>query len=124
MLGRTLIVNISGQKSDPFAAHSGVLQGSHMGSLLFIVFVNNLIFVVKYAIEFLIAHDLKLSKVANSDKDQIELQDDSGSIMRWSDMNCLDFNIGKCNIASFPKAKGIAFDYEYKFSNILLKRPF
>lgn len=60
-------MNINGQKSDPFTAHLGVNQRS----LLFIVFGNDLVFIVKFAIEFIFADDFKLLKVLSSDRHQI-----------------------------------------------------
>lgn len=61
---------------------------------------------------FVFVHDLTFADGLNSDRDQIELQEDLDLIIRWCDMNCQDFNIDKCNIVSFHKANSMKRIFE------------
>ena len=82
---------------------SGVSQGSVLGPLLFLIMVNDLIQVVKYAKCLLYADDLKLVQKINKDVTPEHLQSDIDRIYKWSVDNKMMFNAGKCYVMTFSR---------------------
>ena len=78
---------------------SGVPQGSVVGPLFFIAFINDLPENCE-CVPFLFADDLKLASSS-----LIELQNDLLSLMKWSEENKLDFNLQKTKLLHFSKSK-------------------
>ena len=62
MTGRTAQVKIKNFISQPFDIQAGVPQGSHLGQILFILFINDLTDIIKYSKLLLFADDPKIFK--------------------------------------------------------------
>ena len=62
---------------------SGISQGSVLGPILFIIYVNDLPGVVE-SLTMLFADDTKLYRPVNDIEDREKLQGDINSLMRWS----------------------------------------
>ena len=75
---------------------NGVPQGSDLGPLLFLVFINDLPTQVSHSKTFLYADDLKL--IHNN---LLEMQNDILAISQWSRVNKLSFNAKKTQLISF-----------------------
>ena len=75
---------------------SGVPQGSILGPLLFLVFINDLHTQVSHSKTFLYADDLKL--IHNN---LLEMQNDILALSQWSQVNKLSFNAKKTQLISF-----------------------
>lgn len=73
IFGTLQFVEVDGHVSSPFGASSGVVQGSNLGPLLFIIFFHD---VVDYIVcgKFIFAGDLKLVNVISSVTDCFDLQ--------------------------------------------------
>lgn len=109
---RTMFVSCNNFISPVFKASSGVPQGSNLGPLLFLLFVNDICNRIKHCKFLLYADDLKLYQVIENRSDCLLLQADIDSIVDWSLANKLNFNINKCKIMTYNKTKHpIAFDY-------------
>ena len=102
---RTQKVVIRGTESQPFAVTSGVPQGSVLGPILFLIFINDLPLEVLSHVS-LFADDSKLFTkiVSDSNKDQdshngIEaLQRDLNAVRDWACRWKMEFNVDKCKI--------------------------
>ena len=88
-------VVLNGEESNWLDVTSGIPQGSVLGPILFLVYINDLPEVVHNAVK-LFADDTKLYGNSCTDEDQHLLQDDINSLIQWSDSWLLKFNISKC----------------------------
>ena len=85
-------VRVNGSYSESSPVVSGIPQGSILGPLLFIIFINDLPDCVK-SICKIFADDTKLyDKVSN----QKQLQEDLLALIDWSNKWQLKFNLSKC----------------------------
>ena len=93
--GRKQAVRVGSALSDWIAVGSGVPQGSVLGPLLFMLFVNDLpTRLVSKSLLF--ADDLKLWRAIETDEDVKTLQRDLSVLYDWSQENQLPINLGKC----------------------------
>ena len=76
---------------------SGVPQGSVLGPLLFLIYVNDLPEWIKTNIK-MFADDTKLWNTIRQASDSRELQEDFNRLREWSNKWLLDFNIEKCKV--------------------------
>ena len=80
---RTQQVIVNGESSQCKDVTSGIPQGSVLGPLLFIIFINDLPTQVKSDI-FLFADDTKVFRTIKSADDQETLQDDINIMLNWA----------------------------------------
>ena len=101
LASRELIIRINENLSDSFIADCGVSQGSHLGPLLFIIFINDIGDIIK-TVEFQAYPDnIKIHFRINALADQVELQKVLNKIYNWSLMNNLRLNVSKCKVLLF-----------------------
>ena len=100
---RYVSVTINNYLSDPFYIPCGVPQGSHLGPILFLIFINDLVIVINFANILLFADDCKLSIPINSLEDCYKLQSDLDKISLWCIENEMILSINKCNVISFTR---------------------
>ena len=93
---RTFNVVVGDSKSDSYNVSSGIPQGSVLGPLLFLLYINDLPEKIKNAVS-LFADDLKM--VAKSSTKELN-QEDIDFLVDWQDKNLLKFNTkdNKCKI--------------------------
>lgn len=118
--GRLQFVKLMGHESRKFAVKSGVPQGSHLGPLLFILFMDDVTKIFK-SMRLLYADDLKLCGKVKSVADAIRLQMDLDALSRWCKLNRLDLNIDKCKVISFFRIKS-PIHFQYSIDGISLSR--
>ena len=106
-------VVINGNVSNWTEVLSGIPQGSILGPILFIIYINDLPGVVGSVCK-LFVDDCKLYSSIASEADQKELQKDTERLCKWSKDWLLGFNIGKCKVVSYGK---IEFEREYEMSD-------
>ena len=89
-------VAINGANSSTLPVLSGVPQGSILGPLLFIIYVNDLPVSINRAACYLFANDTKLLKSISSPIDTVSLQDDIIAVEAWCRKWNLSLNSSKC----------------------------
>lgn len=117
--GRVQFVNIRGSVSIAIPVTSGVPQGSHVGPLLFNLFINDISDIIKFCKFLLFADDLKLYFKISNLSDCLMVQEDLNSLYDWSVANDLHLNKDKCFAISFSKSRDpIKFDYHINLDSL------
>ena len=92
---RTQKVVIDGAQSDPAPVISGVPQGTVLGPVLFIIYMNDLHQVIKNSILKCFADDSKLIMNIKNRTTRLKLMEDLKAILQWTEDNSMKFNIDK-----------------------------
>lgn len=117
---RKQIVKIRNAKSYIIVVYSGVGQGTHLGPLLFLLFINDLDLSLLNCKFSLFADDAKFFKSITSVLDMIELQRNLSVFFNWCVENGLELNINKCKFIRFGKSSLPVYDYN--INGICLER--
>ena len=96
LMNRVQVIRVGNQFSTPVAVGSGVPQGSHLGPLLFILFINDLKGVFRNCRFLMYADDLKIFRTIGSGHDAVLLQEDLSRFERWCTANRMVLNTAKC----------------------------
>jgi hypothetical protein len=99
---------------------SGVPQGSVLGPLLFILFINDLADVCTYGTLKLYADDATLYAPVNSLAETQLLQNDLCNVLKWSKLWQLPLNVKKCNFMRLKSSSPISFTYS--LDGVMLNR--
>ena len=94
LTARQMSVSVNGAYSDWAKVASGVPQGSVLGPLLFLLYVNDIPASVSCKIK-LCTDDTKLWNTTETQSDSQSLQSNLDSLSKWSDKWLLRFNIEK-----------------------------
>jgi hypothetical protein len=134
---RNQIVVIKDTHSETKPVTSGIPQGSVLGPILFIVFINDLPDTVESNLK-IFADDTKIFRLINNINDKELLQRDLDKILEWSSTWQMPFNIDKCKVIHYggnnqnydytlndqpltpdntEKDLGVLFDKELKFTH-------
>ena len=100
LCGRKQRVRVHDSYSEWVEVISSVPQGSVLGPLLFLIYINDLNNVVSSQMS-LFADDTKLFKAIKSVEDRKKLQDDINAMNQWSNLWQMEFNPSKCHVLSF-----------------------
>jgi len=88
---------------------SGVPQGSVLGSILFLIFINDIdCGIVNQLMKF--ADETKIFGTVNTMRDTERLQGDLDSLLLWSRDWQMEFNVGKCGVMHLGRGNG---QYQY-----------
>ena len=118
---RKQCVIVDNQASQWLPVTSGVPQGSILGPLLFIIYINDLPSILNSSLPFLFADDTKCCKVITSVNDVLALQSDLDCLSEWSRQNKLFFNISKSCLLRFcgSTKNVITADYSVNEVNVV-----
>ena len=101
---------------------SGIPQGSVLGPLLFLIFINDLIECCAAHSEiYLFADDAKLFQHILNDSDRQSLQEGINELHEWTQRWLLKLNISKCKVISF--GRHVDKFHMYNFTNNDLVTP-
>jgi hypothetical protein len=95
LTGRRQNVHISSSVSDWALVRSGVPQGSVLGPLLFLIYIDDLPSEVRSQI-VMFADDVKIWRPISTSDDVVSLQQDIDTMQLWADRWLLKFNASKC----------------------------
>lgn len=113
LCGRQGYVRLGTAHSRKFLISSGVPQGSHLGPLLFVLFINDICSRLQSQ-KLLYADDLKVFRTVSSVIDCLALQQDIDKINEWCVLNGMVVNSSKCKVISFTRSVApITHDYTF-----------
>ena len=110
-------VVIKGSVSSLVPVTSGVPQGSVLGPVLFLLFINDISDVVKYCSIKLYADDTFIYKAISSAQDCLLMQRDLDALLEWSRLNQMRFDVSKSFITVFSTSMRVRFNAMYHIDN-------
>ena len=121
--GRNFKVIVNGKCSCSFDVISGIPQGSILGPLLFIIYINDLPDECSSLLSKLniYADDTKLYGHILQREDQCMLQQDIDKIKTWADRWLLKLNVNKCKVVSYALRDVISTSYFIQEGNKCLE---
>ena len=102
---RKMEVKISGSRSRRFDVTSGVPQGSVLGPVLFIIFINSIIEAGQPSDLYLYADDLKVFREVTSAADIETLQTSLNKVHHWTCSSLLHFHPDKCHVMRLKSSR-------------------
>ena len=115
LLNRTQVVQVDGAKSDSVNVTSGVPQGSVLGPLLFLIFINDIHCNISSQLR-LFADDTLVYRVIESDQDYQTLQNDLNKLTEWAKLWGMEFNVDKCYVmhimSKYKKRHEVCIPYQ------------
>ena len=103
---RSQYVCVNGSSSDILPVTSGVPQGSVLGPLLFIIYINDISMVpLSVGSMLLYADDSMLYRPICTPDDYIQLQMDIDKLCVWTKNNLMQYNVNKCKYMIISRRK-------------------
>ena len=118
LIGRQQRVVLDGCPSNWLPVTSGVPQGSVLGPLLFILYINDIGDNIKSTIR-LFADDLIMYRAILNRDDINVFQSDLDTLYNWSTKWEMNFNLNKCNLIKISK-KQIQYKHKYFIGSYIL----
>jgi hypothetical protein len=118
LFNRTQRVVINGCHSDWLPVTSGVPQGSVLGPLLFLLYINDIGNGISSTLR-LFADDLIIYRKINDNNSHAMLQQDINTLYNWSKTWAMKFNETKCHMVLLSRNKDKA-NYTYQLGNSVL----
>ena len=117
LCNRSQTVVLDGAKSESLPVTSGVPQGSVLGPVLFLVYINDLPSHVDCSVG-LFADDTLMYQNVDNTNDEERFQANLESLNTWSKTWGMSFNAKKCKIIAFHPQRTVP---EYTMDNIVLE---
>ena len=120
---RSQIVRVNGAHSKSSQVISGIPQGSALGPILLVIYINDLPDAVNSS-KFLFADDTKILRQITTRHDSESLQNDLDSLEDWSERWLLRFNPDKCQVLTLGKFENIMHTHRYKIYGTEIEHVF
>ena len=120
---RTQIVRVNGESSRTGVVISGIPQGTVLGPLLFVIYINDILDNVN-SDGLLFADDAKIFRAISCKEDSLRLQDDIIKLEEWSDLWLLKFHPDKCHLLTLGKLENIMHCHRYKVGGEEIEHTF
>ena len=104
LIGRKQRVGVKGCYSEWTQVLSGIPQGSVLGPLLFVIYINDLSENISSEL-FMFADDTKVFRKMGTDEDHSKLQKDITTLEKWSKLWLLKFHPDKCKVMNVTRNK-------------------
>ena len=117
---RTQRVVVDGESSERVHVASGVPQGTVLGPLLFLCYINDLPLHVDSHIR-LFADDCLQYRTIRNHEDHLLLQKDLDALPLWTKTWGMSFNANKCYILPINKSPNTLQPFFYQLNNTILK---
>ena len=121
--GREQTVIVNGEKSSAGRVTSGIPQGTVLGPLLFVVYINDILENVT-SDGFLFADDTKLFRAITSKEDALHLQSDIDTLEKWSEKWGMEFNREKCHVLTLGKFENTKHTHRYELGGEEIEHVF
>ena len=124
--GQQQEVLIVGVKSGILPVQAGVPQGSILGPLIFVIFINDMFKCISEDTKIaLYADDTKVWKEINYSEDHLILQGDVDKLNEWSHSKNMRFHPSKCKALSVTNQRNILHNlpctiYNYKLGPVFI----
>jgi hypothetical protein len=110
LTGRKQRVKVKGSASKWMDVISGVPQGSVLGPILFVFYINDI--VDNLACDaYMYANDMKIYNRVKNNYDKQLLQNDINMVVDWTDAWLLRLNISKCKVLTVGKNDYLSHQY-------------
>ena len=119
LTGRSQTVVLEGESSSEIPVNSGVPQGSVLGLLLFLLYINDLSENIHPQVRPF-ADDTASYITINSHSDSDTLQQDLDTLQTWERLWDMDFNQSKCKVLHISKSRNLA-QYVYILHGLALE---
>ena len=96
---------MNGEYSESDEVLSGIAQGSVLGPILFVVYINTFPEAAKNCEVFLVADDNKMFKAILKHDDRAELQNNINRLYNWTTHSLLTFHPDKCGVMPIERSK-------------------
>lgn len=117
---RKAFVKVGNARSRMYCISSGVPQGSVLGPLIFVLFINDLATRLKSG-KLLYADDLKIYREISSTLDCCALDADVSELVSWCAQNGMELNICKCKVITFTRRQSY-LSYDYAIGTNIIER--
>ena len=109
---RQQFVLVNGVKSRPEDVKSGVPQGTVLGPLLFIIYINDITEEIKHCSIKIFADDSKLIKSVENPQDKQLMEIDIKSVFEWAKKNKMELNKTKFQLLQHGNKKNLKTPYK------------
>ena len=122
---RTQYVTYNNYKSSHAKIHCGVPQGSILGPILFLLYINDLTSVSEYCFSVLFADDTNMF-ITGKDMDVLchQLNEDLRNVQEWLQCNKLFLNVLKTHYMVFTPRNRVIGDIDVKIQGVQIQRVY